>query len=165
MSTISNAPVKNVLQLQKAVLYEIDQLNLPRQPVMEMEVEVHLPNLLFPPGYFKQDLCTLIVNNKLGKGLLYFPPKYPADENGRQQLFDDLRRAAQKGGDCLTLWGKGGGKNQSMYIRCQCAALYRGNKVDTSTGSIVARSDYRNTTYCNDGKNNRPGRKGKNGSH
>ena len=130
-----------------------------------MEVELHLPTLFVPPGFIKQDICTLIQNTKLAPGLLYFPPKYTHDEKGRLLLFDDLLRAAQKGGDCLTLWGKGTGKNQSMYIRCQCGILYRGNKVDTSTGSIVGRSDYRNTTYCNDSKNNRPGRKGINGSH
>jgi hypothetical protein len=164
MSTISNAPLKNVPQLQQAALYEISQLNLPRLSVMEMEVELHLPNSFLPPGYFKQDMCTLIQNTKLSQALLYFPPKYTPDKKGRQDLWDDLRRAAQKGGDCLTLWGNGSGKNQSMYIRCQCAVLYRGNKVD-STGSIVSRSDYRNTTYCNDRKNNRPGPIGTNGSH
>jgi hypothetical protein len=164
MSTISNAPLKNVLQLQQAALYEISQLNLPRRPVMEMEVELHAPNLFDSPGYFKQDICTLIQNTKLSKAQIYFPPKYTPDKKGRQDLYDDLQRAAQQGGDRLTLWGKGRGKNQSMYIRCQCAVLYRGNKVD-STGSIVMRSDYRNATYCNDRKNNRHGRKGTNGSH
>jgi hypothetical protein len=51
-----------------------------------------------------------------------------------------------------------------MYIRCQCAIIYCGSKVD-STGSIVDRSDYQNTTFCNDRKNNRHGQKGTNGSH
>jgi hypothetical protein len=55
-------------------------------------------------------------------------------------------------------------KNQSMYIRCQCAVLYHSNKVD-STGSIVDRLDYQNATFCNDRKNNHHGRKGTNGSH
>jgi hypothetical protein len=80
MSTISNAPLKNVLQLQQAALYEISQLNLPRLPVMEMEVELHVPNLFVSPGYFKQDMCRLIQNNKLSKAPLYFPPKYTPDK-------------------------------------------------------------------------------------
>jgi hypothetical protein len=62
---MSNTSLKHVLQLQQAALYKISQLNLPRLPVMEMEVELHVPNLFVAPGYFKQDLCKLIQNNKL----------------------------------------------------------------------------------------------------
>jgi hypothetical protein len=52
-----------------------------------------------------------------------------------------------------------------MYIRCQCSIVYRGNKVDKESGSIIQRSDYRNTTYTNDRKNQRHGQKGRNASH
>ena len=51
-----------------------------------------------------------------------------------------------------------------MYIRCQCAPLYRGSKTDKQ-GSVVPRADYRATTFTNDRKNQRHGIKGINGSH
>jgi hypothetical protein len=57
---------------------------------METKVELCVSNSFVAPGYFKQDLCTLIQNNKLLKALLYFPPKYTPDKKGRQDLYDDL---------------------------------------------------------------------------
>jgi hypothetical protein len=51
-----------------------------------------------------------------------------------------------------------------MYIRCQCAPLYRGSKTDKQ-GSVVLRADYRATTFTNDRKNQRHSIKGINGSH
>ncbi len=92
------------------------------------------------------------------------PSILPHDKKGRLDLFHDLQSAAQDGGDSLTLWGKGRGKHQSMYIRCQCSPLYRGSKMDKQ-GSVVLREDYRATTFTNDRKNQRHGIKGINGSH
>jgi hypothetical protein len=51
-----------------------------------------------------------------------------------------------------------------MYIRCQCAPLYRGSRTDKQ-GSVVPRADYRATTFTNDRKNQRHGMKGIKGSH
>jgi hypothetical protein len=51
-----------------------------------------------------------------------------------------------------------------MYIRCQCAPLYRGSKTDKQ-GSVVPRADYRATTFTDDRKNQPHGIKGINGSH
>jgi hypothetical protein len=124
-----------------------------------------MPGMFLPPGYVKQDIVELLESVKHSKAEIYFPPKYTPDPVGRQALFDDLRRAAQEGGDCLTLSGRGNGKMQSMYVRCQCAVLYRGNKIDKADGSIIARDDYRKTTYSNNRKNNRPGQPGRTGSH
>ena len=62
------------------------------------------------------------------------------------------------------LWGRGCGKNQVMHIRCQCSIIYRGSKVDKVTGTLIERSDYWNTTYINDQKNQRHGQKGRNAS-
>jgi hypothetical protein len=160
------APHDYAMQLQKAVWQEISQLNLPRLPVMEMEVELCVSNSFdTPPRYIKQDLCKLIQNHKLSNAVIYFSSKYNPDEKGRRALFNDLLRTALDGGDSLTLWGKGKGKGQSMYIKCQCAVIYRGGKVDKNTGSIVDRLDYRTTTFCGDRKNQRHGQKGTNGSH
>jgi hypothetical protein len=62
MSTISNAPLKEVLQLQDAALFEISRLKLPRLPLMEMEVELHAPNVSVSHGYLKEDMCLRIQN-------------------------------------------------------------------------------------------------------
>jgi hypothetical protein len=51
-----------------------------------------------------------------------------------------------------------------MYIRCQCAPLYRGSKTDRQ-GSVVPQADYRATTFTNDRKNQRHSMKGIKGSH
>jgi hypothetical protein len=168
MSTTDKiAPHEHAMQLQNAVLYKISQLNLPRLPVMEMEVKLCESNsFLTPPCYAKQDLlCRLIQNNRYCNAVICFFSKYTPDKPaGRQALFDDLLWTALHGVDSLTLWGKGQASGQSMYIRCQCAVIYRGSKLD-STGSIIDRSDYRHATFCNDCKNNRHGKKGSNGSH
>jgi hypothetical protein len=142
-NTQNTALSEIVAKLQQAALYEISQLNLPRQQVLEIEVQLWVPNLeaLFD-GYVNQDICQLSQNFKLSKAIIYFPPKY------RQALYYAIRRAAQDGADSLTLWGKGRGKDQSMYIRCHCAPLYRGSKTDKQ-GSVVPGKDYRATTYTN----------------
>ena len=128
-------------QLQLAVLHEINELFQPRQGILEMEVDVRLPSMPTPACFTKQDICSLIHHNRLSKALIYFHPKYSLDKTGRDELYADLGRAALIGGDRLTLWGKGKAKLQSMYIRCQCAVLYRGSKVDKATGKILERSD------------------------
>jgi hypothetical protein len=138
--------------------------------VLEMEVQLRVPNLeALCDGYVKQDICLLSKNFQLSKAKIYkakiyLPPQYTPDKKGRLALYHDIRRAAQDGGDSLTLWGKGRGKEQSMYIRCQCAPLYRGSKTDKQ-GSVVPRADYRATTFTNNRKNQRHSIKGINGSH
>ena len=126
---------------------------------------MRLPSLSLTPSFTKQDICTVIHDNRISKALIYFRPKYTLDNNGRDALYADLHRAALAGGDRLTLWGRGKAKTQVMYIRCQCSIIYRGSKVDKATGSLVLRSDYRNSTYSNDRKNQRHGQKGRNASH
>ena len=130
-----------------------------------MEVDVRLPNLAFPSSFVQQDICSVLFNLKISKALVYFLPKYSLDQQGRDELYADIRRSALVGGDNLTLWGLGRGKHQVMHIRCQCGVIYRGSKVDKETGSIINRTDYRHSTYRNDRKNQRHGQKGRNASH
>jgi hypothetical protein len=159
-----------VEKLQQAVLYELEQLNQPRPGIMDMDVDICLPNMTLPFCFAKQDLCTVIQNNRFSDARIYFSPtKYTPSDEGRKNLWYDLQRSANDGGDVLSIWGKGSGTKgkgdrQSMWIRCQCAPVYRAQKFDKS-GSMVHRDDYRNTTYCNDRKNNRRGQKGRNASH
>ena len=162
---MSVSPHAQVHALQLAVLHEINELNKPRFGIIEIEVDVRLPSFPMPPCYAKQDICSLIHTHKSSKALIYFHPKYTLDDAGKKALYVDLRKAAIHGGDMVTLWGRGTGKHQVMYIRCQCAIIYRGNKVDKGTGSIVDRSDYRAATYANDRRNQRSGQKGRNASH
>jgi hypothetical protein len=155
-------------QLQRAVLYEINQLNGPRLGVIEMEVDVRVPSMSLPSSFVKQDICRLIQQNKFTNAHIYFLPKYTLDQEGRDALYTDLLRASLLGGDRVTLWGKGNKKSkgqQCMYIRCQCGIIYRGDKIDKVTGKIIERDDYRNTTYSNDRKNQRHGQSGRNASH
>jgi hypothetical protein len=162
---VQQAALSEIAVLQQSALYKISQLNLPRQQVLEMEVQLCVPNLVsWCDGYVNQDICQLSQNFKLSKARIYFPPKYTPDKKGRLALYHDIQRAAQDGGDSLTLWGKGRGKDQSMYIRYQCAPLYQGSKMDKQ-GSVVPREDYRATTFTNDRKNQRHGMKGINGCH
>jgi hypothetical protein len=42
---LQQAALSEILKLQQAALYEISQLNLPRQQVLEMEVQLPVPNL------------------------------------------------------------------------------------------------------------------------
>jgi hypothetical protein len=108
---LQQAALSEILKLQQATLYEISQLHLPRQQVLEMEVQLRVPNLeALCDGYVNQDTCQLSWNFKLSKARIYFPTKYTPDKKGRQALYHDIRRAAQDGGDSLTLWGKGRGK-------------------------------------------------------
>jgi hypothetical protein len=119
------AALSEIAALQQAALYGISQLNLPRQHLLEMEVQVCVPNLVsLCDVYVNQDICQLSLNFKLSKGQIYFHLKYTPDKNGRLALCHNIRRATQHGGDSITLWGKGKGKDQSLYIRCQCAPIY-----------------------------------------
>jgi hypothetical protein len=93
MSTTDKiAPHEHAMQLQNPVLYEISQLNLPRLPVMEMEVIklCESNSFLTPPSYAKQDLCRLIHNYRYCDAIIYFSFKYTPDKPGRRALFDDL---------------------------------------------------------------------------
>ncbi len=121
ISTISNtqdnvqqlqqAAISEIRKLQQAALYEISQLNLPRQQLLEMEVQLCVPNLVsLCDVYVKQDICQLSQNFKLSKVRIYFHLKYTPDKKGRLALYHDIQRAAQDGGDSLTLWGKERGK-------------------------------------------------------
>jgi hypothetical protein len=103
-----------------------------------MEVDVCVPNLPMPSYFFKHDIWSLIQNHRLPKAsLIHFSiTKYALlDQKGRDDLFVDLRKAALVGSDCIALCGKGKGKNQSMYIRCQCVIIYHGSNVDNVTGN------------------------------
>jgi hypothetical protein len=131
-----------------------------------MEVQLQVPNLeALCDGYVNQDICQLSQNFKLSKAQIYFPRKYTPDKKGRLALYHDIQRAAQLGGDSLTLWGYGQGKDQSMYIRCHCAPLiYRGSKIDKQ-GSVAPPEDYQPSTFTYYRKNQQHGIKGIKGSH
>jgi hypothetical protein len=170
MSKMNDASLNPVQKLQQAALFELQQLNKPRPGIMDMVVDVCLPSTILPFHFAKQDLCTVIQNNKNSNARIYFPPtKFTLDSQGRKNLWNDLQRSANDGGDVLSIWGKGSGvkgkgDKQSMWIRCQCAPVYRAKKFDKS-GCIIPHDDYGNTTFCNDQKNQRRGQKGRNASH
>ena len=77
--------------------HEINELNKPREGFLEMEVDVRLPFMPLTPSFAKQDICSVIYNNRLSKALLYFRPKYTLDNNGRDALYADLHPAALAG--------------------------------------------------------------------
>ena len=104
---MSATPPVKVHRLQLAVLHKINQLLQPRQGILEMEVDVRLPSMPLPACFSKQDICSLVLHNKLSKALIYFLPKYTFDKKGRAELYADLGRAALVGGDRITLWGRG----------------------------------------------------------
>ncbi len=83
-----------------------------------MEVDVHLASMPLVPSYAKQDICSVIHENRSSKALIYFSPKYTLDKNGRDALYADLSWAAHAGGDCLTLWERG------RQVPRGCIALY-----------------------------------------
>jgi hypothetical protein len=68
MSVAPHAKIQ-IHQLQQAVLHGIKELNKPRQGIMEMEVDVSLPSMSFQPFFAKQDICTIIHNNRISKKL------------------------------------------------------------------------------------------------
>jgi hypothetical protein len=151
---------------QRAVLHEINQLNLSRPGILQMEVDVRIPKFPLPPSFALHNICSLIESNKLTtQAHIYFHPKYTLDKKGRDELFSDLLRASLKGGDRIVLRGTGNAKGQCMYIRCSCALVYQGTKIDKVTGQILDRTDYRNTTYSNNRRNQRHGQTGRNASH
>jgi hypothetical protein len=60
---LQQAALSEIAVLQQSALYEISQLNLPRQQVLEMEVELCVPNLVsLWDGYVIQDICQLSQN-------------------------------------------------------------------------------------------------------
>ncbi len=151
---------------QRAVLYEINQLNLIRVGIIEMEVDVRIPSLKLPHSFVKQDVCSLVESNKLTtQAHIYFHPNYTLNKKGRDKLYSDLQRSSLKGGDRIVMSGTGNSKGQCMYIRCSCSILTQSKKIDKVTGKIIERSDYRNTTFSNNRKNARPGQAGRNASH
>jgi hypothetical protein len=101
---LQQAALSQIANLQQAALYKISQLDLPWQQVLEMEVQLQVPNLeALCDGYVNQDICQLSQNFKLSKARIYFPPKYTPDKKGRLALYHDIQRAAQVGGNSLTL--------------------------------------------------------------
>jgi hypothetical protein len=109
--TMCVTPSAPVHDLQRGVLHEINQLNKPRQGIIEMEVDIRLPSISVSCCFAKQDICSAIYNNQLSAALTYFlPTSYTLDKKGRAELYADLRSAALVGGDFITLWGKGCGK-------------------------------------------------------
>ena len=109
-------------ELQSAVLFEMNKLNLPRVGAIEMEVDVRIPSMPLPFRFVKQDICRLLDQNKYTNVHIYFQPKYALDKEGRDELYADLLRASLLGGDRIALWGrgntksKGQSKGQCMYI-------------------------------------------------
>ena len=81
-----------------------------------MEAGVRLASIPLPPSYAKQDICSIIHNNRTSKPLIYFSPKYTLDKNGRDALYADLHWAALAGGDRLTLWGRGKASTQVIVF-------------------------------------------------
>jgi hypothetical protein len=139
---LQQAALSQIENLEQAALYKMSQLDLPRPQVLEMKVQLQVPNLeALCDGYVNQDICQLSQNLNLSKAQIYFPPKYTPDKKGRLALYHDIQRGAQVGGDSLTLWGEGRGKDQSTYIRCHSDPLYRGSKMDKQ-GSVVPQEDY-----------------------
>jgi hypothetical protein len=66
---LQRAALPEIAALQQAALYEISQLNLLRQQLLEMEVQVCVPNLVsLCDVYAKQDIYQLSLNFKLSKG-------------------------------------------------------------------------------------------------
>jgi hypothetical protein len=73
---LQQAALSEIAALQQAALYKISQLNLPRQQVLEMEVQLCVPNLVsLCDAYVNPDICQLSQNFKLSKARIYFPPK------------------------------------------------------------------------------------------
>jgi hypothetical protein len=108
---LQQAALSEIAVLQQSALYGISQLNFPRRQALEIEVQLCVPNLVsFCDGCVNQDICQLSQNFKLSKAQIYFPSKYIPDKKGRLALYHDIQRAAQDGGDSLTLWGKERGK-------------------------------------------------------
>ena len=118
------------------------------------------------PIYSRQNICEILDRGqRFGlPGKVYFRPDYLFQPNGKQQLIQDIQKAAMEGGDNIVGAGSKERKTIQMvqYFRCQCAQLYRGNKVDKVTGAIVSKSDYacchiqNNKTYSGRGL---PGKK------
>ncbi len=74
---LQQAALSEIAVLQQAASYKISQLNLPRQQLLEMEVQLRVPNLeALCDGYVNQDIYQLSQNFKLTKAQIYFPPKY-----------------------------------------------------------------------------------------
>jgi uncharacterized membrane protein len=54
---LQKAALSEIAKLQQAALYKISQLNLPRQQLLEMEVQLWVPNLeSLCDGYANQDI-------------------------------------------------------------------------------------------------------------
>jgi hypothetical protein len=83
-----NTSTVTVHQLQLDVLHEINQLNQSRRGILEMEVDVHLASMPLTPSFAKQDICSVIHNNRLSKALMiYFHPKDTLDNSTGDMLF------------------------------------------------------------------------------
>jgi hypothetical protein len=75
---LQQAASSEIAALQQAALYKISQPNLLRQQLLEMEVQLCVPNLVsLCDAYVNQDICQLSQNFKLSKAQIYFPPCIP----------------------------------------------------------------------------------------
>jgi hypothetical protein len=80
---LQQVALSEIAKLKEAALYKTSQLNLPRQQLLEMEVQLSVPNLgALCDGYVNQDICQL--------SPMYFPPKYTSNKKGRQALYHDI---------------------------------------------------------------------------
>jgi hypothetical protein len=105
---MSNTLCIKVHSYQLAVLCELNELNASRLGIMEMEVDISLPSFPMTPCYTKQNICSLIHQNRNTKALIYFHPKYTPDVTGKDELYAySLIRSALAGGDSILSVGKG----------------------------------------------------------
>ena len=184
-------PLRLLLNFTKSFwLKDVDDLQTPPR-LGNITLDVSLSSANMPPSsYTTENICSLIKTHKHSNAYIYLHPKYstpapldPSDvddtissqppEAPIKILLRNLQRAAVKGNDCLVSSGRNKYmKRQNkrtdptlLYLRCQCAGIYTGDKVDSASGKRKGRDDYRKSTITKDRKNGRSGKKGKQGSH
>ena len=88
------------------------------------------------------------------KGKVYFHTRYTYPSPNLPLLVKDLQKAAIKGGDVIV--NAGGIKSvqewhewQVIQFICQCSQIYRGDKFDKTTQSIVPNDNYRKEVIAN----------------
>ena len=178
-------------QLHSQLRKDVESLTAPpRLGNVTMDVTLCVPGES-PSNYLSTNICSLLVSHKYHNALIYFHPKYSTstvydvadvDESISSQSTEDptnlllasIQRASIAGNDCLVSSGRNKKQKATslksdptlLYLRCQCAFTYKGGgKVDKNSGKVVGRDDYRSSTISNDKKNQRSGKRGKNGSH
>ena len=186
-------PNSSVTALQAALDEEVRKLHVPRLGKIILELCV-CNEYDTPTSYESANVCHLMESLKHSNAYLYLHPKYSSlqhsddsskgegevtrsDEteiNMQQNVSDSIKRAAVTGGDRLCLGSqrkrtaqenKSNKSIRCFHLLCQCSRVYHGKKVDGTTGSIIDRQDYRNSSITNDKKNRRHGKKGRASSH